>query len=244
MAGIANLYTANKEQIEVNEDKGKVKEELRETKFDKKGLPELKNDVEEQEEPELEEGFGIEETEENGELVPYPDSTDSFLTGLINLEEKETLLTPRGEKMLYRVKVDNEEVTRVIEDAIKANKDRVSFSTEELGLNNRVLNLEGIKRESNLYFIVKSPKGNIVVIKNRDRNEDSIKEFNEEATTCAKAGKRISIKLTEDYEIKDEHGRTLTRERFRASLSEIKRFIRGTKMKGQITEDSFLIIYE
>ena len=80
------------------------------------------------------------------------------------------------------------------------------------------------------------------MVKERDRGK--LEEFTEEAIACARAGKRIAIKLTEEYEITDEHGRTLTRERFRASIEEINTFIRGTKMQGQITNDSYLIIYE
>lgn len=199
--------------------------------------------------------FGLEESilkDDVGTTAVKNTLLDNFLDDILDLYQPEEMdkfhFTENIQHDFYvgpEVIVDYGYVTKVIDAAFEAYPDRISFSVEELGLHNRLIDLQGVSREGNQYVLIKSVKGDIVVNKTRTRNGNPIiGKLLEEAKECLRLGRRMEMTLLESYKIKDSHDMEQTRFRFRASLAEIKEVIKITKMKGTITRDCFLVIYE
>ena len=172
---------------------------------------------------------------------------DEFLTGELspNLysSNSDTLSIPLEEKDLYKTKVNIEHIESVIKRAFKANARRVSFSLEELGLHNRLIEM-GIPQDLEEFILVKTEKGNVVVHKTTTSRTDIESILMTEASKCLSNGQRIVLPLLETYKFRDKLGIVSERYRYRASLAEIKSFVARTGMKATITKDSFLVIYE
>lgn len=179
---------------------------------------------------------------------------DDFLTTILDLytpdivtdKDIKTDVLPNKKSLLYDVAVDNNSFYKdKIKDAYDLDDGtRASYSLEELELHNRLTEVLGVDRDFEHFLLIQAPKGDLVVAKNLDTGSNIGDVFMEEAKDCVKCGKRIEIQLLESYSFEDSHGRFLNRERFRATMSEIKTFIINTGMRGRITKDAVLVIFE
>lgn len=155
----------------------------------------------------------------------------------------DTLAIPLEEKDLYKTKVNVENIEHVIKRAFAANTRRVSFSLEELGLHNRLIEM-GVPQDLESFILVRTEKGNVVVHKTATSRTDIESVLMSEAEKCLINGQRIVLPLLETYKFRDKLGIVSERYRYRASLAEIKNFVARTGMKATITKDSFLVVYE
>lgn len=173
---------------------------------------------------------------------------DNFLVEGLNpslfTADTETLDIPVEQKDLYQLPIDISSVESTISEAFKANPRRVSFSLEEIGLHNRLVETRQINQDFADFVIIASPRGNVAVIKDRDSMGEELNRMASEARALINMGKRIAIPLFEDYEFEDEYGIRLLRSRFRVSFSEIKSFVARMMLKSTITADGHLILFE
>lgn len=187
------------------------------------------------------------------EVVAVGIPNDSYLTTLLDLytpdavtdKDEKTNVLPKKISPLYEVEVvSNNYKNRIIDVFDVDDGTRASYSLEELGLHNRLTEVQGIERELEHHVLIQAPTGDLVVAKDLNTGSKIVNEFMEEAIECVRQGNRIEIELLETYQFEDKHGRILTRERFRATMSEIRAFIQNTGMRGRITKDAILVIFE
>lgn len=172
---------------------------------------------------------------------------DDFLTSELNpslyASNHDTLSIPLTEKELYSTKVDTGNIEGIIKKAFELNPRRVSFSLEELGLHNRLIEM-GVPQDFDDFILVRTSLGNVAVHKTATSRTDIESRFMEEARQYLLNGQRIVIPLLEQYKFRDNLDIVSKRYRYRASLYEIKNFVAMTNMKATITKDSYLVIYE
>lgn len=227
-----------KEVLEVQEDK----------KWEDSGLKVETTD----ETKVLEEASHIVAVEDSFKERFFSKVNDPFLNSLKDIYTPEDSedpeveeVVPRIESPLYKIEVDNNLYQSIIRDKYESTGGKIaSFALEELNLHNRLIDVRDAERAFGNFVLVSAPLGNLVVAKELDTGSDVIEQFKNEAIDCIKDGRRITINLVEQYIFQDEHGRELLRERFRATLSEIREFIKYTRMRGIITDDAHLVIYE
>lgn len=155
-----------------------------------------------------------------------------------------TLEIPLERKGLYQLRVNHENVEVKINNYFENNPTIVSFAIEQIGLNNRLLEMPNSQRDFTNFVLVRSKTGNIAVHKSRISNRGIEKQFMKEAVACVERGERIVVPLKETYVFTDMFEETYTRERFRASFGEIQNFIKETRMNGRVTRHGYLIINE
>ena len=204
----------------------------------------------------LHEAIALENVETKVETVnmegKHNDLLDEFLADINHYYQPEEMGTYNFlENTTHEFYVGSETVANqsnvknVINDAFNAQNERISFAVEELGLHNRLTELKGVERDNDEYVLIKSIKGDMAVNKNRRRPDHRMVEvLLEEARECLRLGKRIELNLLETYRFVDDHSLEQERFRFRVSLAEIKDIIATTRMRGTITGDCFLVIYE
>jgi hypothetical protein len=163
-------------------------------------------------------------------------------------EESLEKICPKKESNLYETSVISDKGKKYYEELIdnyfQVDKDRASFSTEELNLHNRLTSIKDVDRVFDNYILVQAPTGDMVVANDWTTGSDIVNTFMEEAKEKVRCGKRIEIQLVEEYTFTNRHSETLTRERFRATMREIREFVSLTKMRARITKDAVLVIFE
>lgn len=146
----------------------------------------------------------------------------------------------------YAIQADQASIEETVNMAFDMDVSRVSFSTEELNLHNRLSGLTGVSRDTDRYVVIKTEKGDVIVAK-RTHRVDSESHKNvilDEIKGKLRRGERVEINLLEPYTFQDAHDIEIERYRFRLALNEIKDIIETTRMRGKITGDCFLVIYE
>ena len=159
-------------------------------------------------------------------------------------EDKLNYLSNRNNP-LYEIIAENNFVKDIINEKFNSNPEIVSFAVEEINLHNRLTTLKGVERDNEDYILVRTDAGDIAIRKvSTVPHNSEIEEIKSEIKSKLRFGQRIDIRLLEEYRFLDRHNIEVKRFRFRLSLSEIHQIIKETNMRGKITGDCHLIIYE